>query len=31
VEREIVWHAPFTTCNRETDYATVWRKLEERS
>jgi hypothetical protein len=30
IEREIIWHAPFTTCNRETDYATVWRKLEER-
>jgi hypothetical protein len=30
VEREITWHAPFTLCNRETDYATVWRKLEER-
>ena len=28
IEREIIWHAPFTTCNRETDYATVWRKLE---
>ena len=30
IEREIVWHAPFTKCNREADYATVWRKLEER-
>jgi hypothetical protein len=31
VEREIVWYASFTTCNRESDYATVWRKLEEHS
>ena len=31
VEREIIYHAPFTKCDRETDYATVWRKLEERS
>ena len=31
VEREIVWYAPFTICNRETDYAIVWRKLEERN
>lgn len=30
VEREIIYHAPFTKCDRETDYATVWRKLEER-
>jgi hypothetical protein len=30
VEREITWHAPFTKCDRETDYATVWRKLEEK-
>jgi hypothetical protein len=30
IEREIIWHAPFTTCNRETDYATVWQKLDER-
>ena len=30
VERQLVWHAPFTKCDRETDYATVWRKLEER-
>lgn len=31
IEREIIYHAPFTKCDRETDYATVWRKLEERS
>jgi hypothetical protein len=31
IEREIIWHAPFTKCDRESDYATVWRKLEERS
>ena len=30
VEREIIYHAPFTKCDRETDYATVWRKLEEQ-
>jgi hypothetical protein len=30
VEREIIYHAPFTKCDRETDYATVWRNLEER-
>jgi len=30
IEREIIYHAPFTTCNREADYATVWRKLEEK-
>ena len=29
VEREIIWHAHFTKCDRETDYATVWRTLEE--
>ena len=28
VEREIIYHAPFTKCGRETDYATAWRKLE---
>lgn len=31
IEREIVWHAPFTKCDREADYATVRRKLEEIS
>jgi hypothetical protein len=31
IEREIIWHAPFTRCDRETDYAIVWRKFEERS
>jgi hypothetical protein len=30
IEREIIYHAPFTKCDRETDYATVWRKLEVR-
>jgi hypothetical protein len=30
VEREIVWHAPFSKCDRETDYATVWRELDRR-
>lgn len=29
VEREIVWHAPFTKCERERDYAEVWRNLEK--
>jgi hypothetical protein len=29
VEREIIYHAPFTKCDRETDYATVWCKLDE--
>lgn len=29
VERSIVYHAPFTRCDRERDYATVWGKLEE--
>ena len=29
IEREIIYHAPFTKCDRETDYATVWRRLEE--
>lgn len=31
VERQIEYQAPFTRCDRETDYATVWRKLEEAS
>ena len=31
VERELVWHDSFTNCDRETDYATAWRKLEEKS
>jgi hypothetical protein len=30
VEREITWHAPFTKCDRERDYAEVWKKLEEK-
>ena len=30
VEREIVWYAPFTKCDREADYATVWRELDKR-
>jgi hypothetical protein len=29
VERTIEYHAPFTLQNRETDYATVWAKLDE--
>jgi hypothetical protein len=28
VERTLTYHAPFTRCDRETDYATVWGKLE---
>jgi hypothetical protein len=31
VERELVWHAPTTKCDREADYRTVWRTLNERS
>lgn len=30
VERTIVHEAPFTRCDREQDYATVWAKLDER-
>jgi hypothetical protein len=30
VERTIVYHAPFTRCDREKDYATVWRNLDKR-
>jgi hypothetical protein len=30
VEREITYHAPFTKCDREGDYAIVWSKLEEK-
>lgn len=29
VERTIVYEAPFTRCDREQDYATVWAKLDE--
>jgi hypothetical protein len=29
-ERQIIYQAPFTKSDRETDYATVWAKLEER-
>ena len=29
VERTLEYTAPFTLQNRETDYATVWAKLEE--
>ena len=29
VEREITWHAPFIRCNREQDYATIWRVLDQ--
>ena len=31
VERDIVYHAPFTRCDREQDYAMAWSKLDERS
>jgi methylase of polypeptide subunit release factors len=31
VTHTITYEAPFTRCNRETDYATVWTKLEERA
>jgi hypothetical protein len=30
VERTIEYVAPFTRCDREQDYATVWAKLDER-
>ena len=29
IERTITYEAPFTLQNRETDYATVWAKLDE--
>lgn len=29
VTRTITWEAPFTRCNREDDYRTVWQKLDE--
>ena len=28
VKRTLEYHAPFNLQNRETDYATVWAKLE---
>jgi hypothetical protein len=31
IERESSTMPPFTKCDRETDYATVWRKLEEKA
>ena len=31
VERTLEYHAPFTLQNRETDYATVWAKLDSPS
>ena len=31
IERLIEYHAPFTRSDRETDYATVWRKSDERT
>ncbi len=31
VERTLEYHAPFTLQNRETDYATVWAKLDARN
>ena len=30
VERTIVYEAPFTKCDRETDYEQVWAKLDEQ-
>ena len=30
IEREIIYHAPFTKSDRETDYATVWGRLVSR-
>jgi hypothetical protein len=30
VEREIVYHAPFVRCDRESDYATAWEEFERR-
>ena len=30
VERTLTYTAPFTRSDRESDYATVWRKLDER-
>jgi len=29
-EREIIYHAPFTKCDREKDYAEVWNRLENQ-
>ncbi len=31
IERTIEYVAPFTRCDREQDYATVWAKLDEQS
>ena len=31
VERTLEYHAPYTRQNRETDYATVWAKLDART
>ncbi len=28
VTRTITYHAPFTTCDREADYAEVWAALD---
>jgi len=30
VERTIVYLAPFSRCDCERDYATVWRNLDKR-
>jgi hypothetical protein len=30
VERKIIWHAPFTKCDREKDYAAAWAKVNGR-
>jgi hypothetical protein len=29
-EREIIYHAPFTKCDRKKDYAEVWNRLENQ-
>jgi hypothetical protein len=31
LERTLEYTAPFTLSNRETDYATVWAKLDEQN
>jgi hypothetical protein len=30
VERDIIYTAPFTKCDREDDYRTVWKHFEAR-
>jgi hypothetical protein len=29
-QRTIIYEAPFDRCDREQDYETVWREIEER-